>query len=105
METQIYGRSLRFMITAVQWTKESSFRLCKTELDGSVKQEHPMSWFHTKCTFFLIFKKDFLLFYVCVLSAYVSVHPRVCLMPSETRGGVRSPGAGVLDSRELGPEP
>ena len=67
-ETQIYGLSLRFMITAVQWTKESSFRLRKTELDGSgpsVKQEHQMSWFHTKCTFFLIFKKDFLLFYVC----------------------------------------
>lgn len=35
METQIYGLSLRFMITAVQWTKESSFRLRKTELDGS----------------------------------------------------------------------
>lgn len=94
MGTQIYGLSLRFMITAVQWTKESSFRLHKTELDGSglsVKLEHQMSWFHTKCTFFFIFKKDFLLFYVSVLSAYVSVHQRVCLMHSEIRGGCQVP--------------
>lgn len=39
---------LRFTITAVQWTKDSSFRLSKTELDGSgpsVRLEHQMSWF------------------------------------------------------------
>lgn len=76
METQIYGRSLHFIITAVQWTKESSFRLRKMELDGGVKQEHQMSWFHTKCTFFLIFKKDFLL---CVCFKCICVCAPTCV--------------------------
>lgn len=60
--------------------------------DPSVKQEHQRICFHIKCTFFLILKKIFSYFMcVSVLSAYVSVHPHVCLVPSEIRGGCQVP--------------